>query len=160
VVICNYILQLFKVLNNLITFNAYLKNMKKLFILITLFSLSFLSCTDEDDTLDVNYELILGEWKPEIIQVDLNQVYTWDYSCGDDFLLIENDSMGTYSLHFDNCSVYKDETFSYKMENLMLYIQESNQNPYRRKVQKLTATELILSDPDDWRVNYIKYIKK
>lgn len=134
--------------------------MKKLSFLVILFSLFLISCSDEDDERDINYELILGEWKPETIQVDLNQVYAWDYTCGDDYLLIANDSMGQYNLHFDACTVYKGEAFTYKMENLMLYIQEDTITaPYRRKVLKLTANELILSDPDDWRVNYIKYVK-
>lgn len=134
--------------------------MKKWIFLVVLFSCGLLSCTDEDDKRDVNYELILGEWKPEIIQVDLNQTYTWDYTCGNDYLLITNDTVGQYNLHFDNCTLYNNNSFTYKMENLFLYIQENSvSQPYRRQVLKLTANELILSDPDDWRVNYIKYIK-
>lgn len=135
--------------------------MKKWLFLFVLLAVVQISCSDEDDKRDVNYELILGEWFPETIQVDLNQVYAWDYSCGADYLLIQNDSLGQYNLHFDSCSVVNNNSFTYKMENLFLYIQENTTSqPYRREILKLTAKELILSDPDDWRVNYIKYVKK
>jgi len=135
--------------------------MKKIILLFVVLSLTFMSCSDEDDTRDINYELIIGKWTPDVIQVDLREVYAWENFCGDDFLLIENDSLGQFNLHTKDCTIYQKSNFTYTMKDLMLFItDQGTDSTYRRQVMKLTADELILQDPDDWRVNYIKYSKK
>nr|WP_317633166.1 lipocalin family protein [uncultured Flavobacterium sp.] len=136
-----------------------MKNIFKLFILL-IAPFLLISCEDEDDNYDINYTLILGKWIPYEAQERRTNVYDWDYSCGDEYLMITDNTAGEYSLHFENCSIYNNNPFTYRMENGYLYILEAGSTQeYRRQILTLTATELVLTDPDDWRENYIKFRK-
>ncbi|UYW00822.1 lipocalin family protein [Flavobacterium agricola] len=134
--------------------------MKKISLLSFTLLMLFSGCTDEDDNRDINYELLLGEWKPIEMRINAMQVVPWDTSCGDDFLLFANDSVGQYNLHFNACQKQVSESFSYKMELMHLFIMnEGTDSVYKRQIVKLTANELVLKDTDFWTDNYIKYKK-
>nr|WP_317632052.1 lipocalin family protein [uncultured Flavobacterium sp.] len=136
-----------------------MKNLIKIFLLLIIPILAT-SCEDEDDNRDITKTLILGNWIPFEAQQGRNNIYTWDQTCGNDYLLIADETSGEFSLHFQNCTIFNNNPFTYRLENGFLYILENGQTQeYRRQIVKLTATELTLSDPDHWQDNYIKYTK-
>ena len=127
--------------------------MKKSVILLTLITLTFLSCSSDDDSnanLVINQQNLLGKWylKGGTINAGAFEDYDHDCTTNKDFQEILNNGSVTFNGYNTACELNDVETSSWVLNGNTLTISSPPLDPmiyeYNYLIESLTTQELVL----------------